>query len=170
MPMRRMSVAGLVGLGLLAASLIPQGPALAFDAGVAGEWPPPEHHWTGPGATPGPAAYDDPAYDSGQIFGFDLTPEDCAGMQRRNQAMGGLLGGVVGGLIGSGIGKGSGKTAATISGALLGAFGGAMLGNKVAEAGEACLPDPELEADRLGHHPTPLFEFELEPQQGALTR
>ncbi len=155
MPVRRRSLAGLAGVALLGASLFPHGPALALDAHAAGEWPSPEHEWSGPGA---PLPYDQPAARPGEIFGFDLTPEDCAGMQRRNQAAGGLLGGLVGGLIGSGIGKGSGKTAATIGGALLGAFGGAVLGNKVAEAGEACLPEPEFDPDVLGHRPTPLFD------------
>lgn len=83
-----------------------------------------------------------PQVDPDRIFGIDPTPDDCAEVRVANQALGGLLGGVVGGLIGSGIGKGSGATAATIGGAVLGALGGAALGNRVAEAGETCLPEP----------------------------
>lgn len=79
--------------------------------------------------------------DPGEVFGFDLTPDDCDEAPRANQALGGLIGGIVGGLIGSGVGKGSGKTAATIGGAVAGAFGGAMLGGKVAEGDPRCLPD-----------------------------
>ena len=84
-----------------------------------------------------------PAADPDRIFGIDPTPDDCAETRVANQALGGLLGGVVGGLIGSGIGKGSGNTAATIGGAVLGALGGATRGNRVAEAGAACLPEPD---------------------------
>lgn len=150
---RRTISAGLAGLGLLTTSLLPTGPAQALET-----WP--EPGWQGDPA-PGPtSAY--AAHDPGEMFGFDFTPDDCPETQRANQALGGVLGGVVGGLIGSGIGKGSGKTVATISGALLGAFGGAMLGNKVAEAGETCLPGPDYghagdDGRAPSDRPAPLF-------------
>lgn len=117
-------------IGIPAAALIASlgGPALAHEPAPA----------TGPaGAQPAVAAA-----DPDHIFGIDPTPDDCAETRRANQALGGLLGGVVGGLIGSGIGKGSGTTIATIGGAVLGTVGGAALGDRVAGAGEACLPEP----------------------------
>lgn len=147
---RRTISAGLASLGLLTTSLLANGPAQALET-----WPEPGWQGYAAPAKPGPAsAY--AAHDPGEMFGFDFTPDDCPETQRANQALGGVLGGVVGGLIGSGIGKGSGKTVATISGALLGAFGGAMLGNKVAEAGETCLPEPDYGPVR-SDDPAPLF-------------
>ena len=124
----------LIPGALLAAVLA--GPAAAADAGPAGPL------FIGAGQVPVAGRAGDP----GEIFGLDLTPDDCAETHLANQALGGLLGGVVGGLIGSGIGKGGGNTAATIGGAVLGALGGATLGTRVAEAGEACLPEPDAGA------------------------
>lgn len=121
----------LISGAMLAAALA--SPAAAAGSGTAGPL------FVGAGEVPA-------AGDPGEIFGFDLTPDDCAETHLANQAMGGLLGGVVGGLIGSGIGKGGGNTAATIGGAVLGALGGATLGTRVAEAGEACLPEPDATA------------------------
>ena len=124
--------AGIAGVSALLTHLAT--PALAFDRDPAwlqidGNRPPAVAHAAAPA-------------DPGEVFGLDVTPDDCTETRTANQALGGLLGGVAGGLIGSGIGKGSGRTAATIGGTVLGALGGVMLGNKVAEAGERCLTAP----------------------------